>query len=45
MAYEWERDEWRSAINAMSEQERATSAHEVRAASGVIGDPSDLRDE
>lgn len=45
MAYEWERDEWRSAVHGMSEQERAASAHEVRATSGVIGDPSDVRDE
>lgn len=43
MAYEYEADEWRRAVNGMSEMERASDTH--RTAPGVIGDRADARDE
>ena len=41
MAYEYERDEWRSAVRASSpaEQEAAKDAH--RRALGLVGDATD----
>lgn len=39
MAYEYERDEWRSAVRALSETDRLIN--ETRRALGIIGDPTD----
>ncbi|AGI12996.1 hypothetical protein PBI_BUTTERS_49 [Mycobacterium phage Butters] len=44
MAYEFETDEWRRAVNDMTEAERAAALGAGRPA-GVIGDRDDARDE
>lgn len=41
MAYEYERDEWRSAVRALSETDRLITVDETRRALGIIGDPTD----
>ena len=37
----WERDEWRSAVRAMSEVDRQLAYDEPRRMRGLCGDPSD----
>lgn len=41
MAYEYERDEWRSAARSLSEVEREIAKDAHRQALGIIGDASD----
>lgn len=41
MAYEFERDEWRSAVRALTEVQRLINTNATRAALGVVGDPTD----
>jgi len=41
MAYEFERDEYRSALRAMSDAELAANAGAGRAALGIVGDAGD----
>ncbi|AER47711.1 microaggregate invasion protein 1 [Mycolicibacterium goodii] len=43
--YPHEHDEWRRAVNDMSEAERAAAVDAPRRALGVIGDRDDARDE
>lgn len=41
MAYEFERDEWRSALRSMTEADRYVNTNATRWAQGIIGDPTD----
>ena len=45
MAYEFERDEWRAAINTANVGELDRLADDYRRAVGVTGDRSDATDE
>lgn len=45
MAYEYERDEWRSAVRTLTETERHTIAEGRRRALGIVGDPTDVADQ
>jgi hypothetical protein len=45
MAYEHERDEWRSAVRAMTDTERDRAINEPREALGVFGDRTDTEPE
>lgn len=45
MAYEFETDEWRRAVNDMSESERAAALDAPRRTLGLVGDRDDARDE
>ena len=45
MAYEFERDEWRAAINTANVGELDRLADDYRRAIGVTGDPSDAADD
>lgn len=45
MAYEWEHDEWRSAVRSMTELDRYLAVQEPRRAAGIIGDRSDAYDD
>lgn len=45
MAYDYERDEWRSAVRGMTEHDRYLAVEEPRRARGIVGDISDARDE
>ena len=45
MAYEHERDEWRSAVRSMTELERQLAVDEPRRALGLAGDITDVRGE
>lgn len=45
MAYEFERDEWRSAVRAMTETDRLLAYQEPRRAKGIVGDPDDADDD
>lgn len=40
-----ERDEWRSAVNAMTEMDRVATEIDVRRSIGLIGDREDAIDE
>jgi hypothetical protein len=42
MAYEHERDEWRSAVRASSPAELDAAKDAHRRALGIVGDPSDV---
>lgn len=44
MAFEHERDEWRMAVNAMTDLDIAVTYNEVRRAQGMCGDPEDAND-
>lgn len=44
MAYEYERDEWRSAVRSMSQWDRDLTRDAIRRSLGIIGDPSDAVD-
>lgn len=39
-----DRDEWRSAVRALSEVQRQQATDEPRRARGIIGDPEDAND-
>lgn len=41
MAFDYERDEWRSAVRSMSELERDLTRDAIRRSLGIAGDPSD----
>lgn len=41
MAYEYERDEWRSAVQSMSQLDRDLTRDAIRRSLGIAGDPSD----
>ena len=41
MAYEYERDEWRSAVRSLSETQREIAKDSRRRSLGIVGDPSD----
>lgn len=45
MAYEHERDEWRSAVRAMTETDRILAGDQTRRALGVVGDRDDAAAE
>lgn len=45
MAYEFENDEWRSAVRQMTELERVASETEHRHSLGLCGDREDARYE
>lgn len=45
MSGDWEREEWRSALAAMSDAERDSVTPYYRRAPGVVGDPSDACDD
>lgn len=41
MAYEYERDEWRSAVRSLSDAQREYNKDSRRRSLGIIGDPDD----
>jgi hypothetical protein len=45
MAYEYERDEYRAAVAALTETDRAATNHSVRASVGMCGDKEDAKYE
>lgn len=45
MAYEYERDEWHSAVNTLTEMGRMVTIDEPRRLIGIIGDPDDDLDD
>ncbi len=45
MAYEYERDEWRSAVQTLTEADRDNIAGETRQRHGIVGDPSDAYED
>lgn len=45
MAFEFETDEWRSAVSAMSEMDRVGADRARQDALGVIGDRDDAKDD
>lgn len=45
MAYEFERDEWRSAIRTSTDTELEQARSATRAALGIVGDAIDALDE
>lgn len=44
-AFKWERDEWRSTVRRMTENDRHLCAMSVRAAHGMCGDAEDTSDD
>lgn len=45
MAYEYERDEWRSALRSTTDRDHSIAYHQSRAAMGILGDISDAYDD
>ena len=45
MAHDYERDEWRSAVNTLTEMDRMVTIDEPRRLIGIIGDPDDDLDD
>ena len=45
MAYEHERDEWRSAVRSLSDAQREYNKDSRRRALGIVGDPDDALGE
>lgn len=41
----WERDEWRTAVRAATDDELAAARNATRAALGIIGDAADALDD